>query len=209
MIKPYTIKIKCKYLAIVITCFANLSCSVILGVRNPKHLSDLEISKVSSKLKIPNNDSYALDTTYLKFLLSLDTSKYKEEQKNHYQPLQALYFDKNGDLKKFYINCYAGGFPLKWNRNGNLDSFLPKDQAPLDTILNLTKQFSFLRKVNDSNSKLVIDNSVDFYVIIYWNNFMRKHSRRLIKLIKENCAKSLQYNVKIIFVNNDAVFAHK
>lgn len=198
-----------KYLAIPITCFATLGCSVILGIKNPKHLSDLEISKVSSKLKISDSDSYRLDKDYLNFILSLDTSKYKEERKNHYQPLQALYFDKNGHLKKFYINCYAGGLPLQWNRNGNLDSFLPKDQAPIDTILNLKKQFSFLRKVNDSSHNLVINSNVDFYVVIYWNKFMYKHSKRLIELIKDNCSKSQNLNVQVVYVNNDNLFVDK
>lgn len=198
-----------KYFILPIICLTSVGCGSILGIKTPKHLTDSEITKLSSKLKIPNSDSYALDKDYLNFILALDTSKYKEERKNHYQPLQALYFDKNGDLKKFYINCYAGGFPLQWNRNGNLDSFLPKDQAPIDTILNLAKQFQFLRKLNETNNNIIIDNKVDYYVVIYWNKFMYKHSNRLIEHIQQNCSKAQNLNVQIVYVNNDNLFADK
>jgi hypothetical protein len=83
----------------------------------------------------------------------LDTLRFKEQIKNHYQPLQALYYNANGELSRFYVNCYAGGFPqLKWNRNGILNTFPPQHQAPVDSILSLKTLSNFLHPVAPESS---------------------------------------------------------
>src|SRR5699024_3760469 len=43
------------------------------------------------------------------------------------QPIQILYFDKNGKLTSFHANCYAkGGLGhLNWNTNGRFNHFIP------------------------------------------------------------------------------------
>lgn len=90
------------------------SCSPILGlygVRNPKEISEKKIINYSKRLAIPKDAIYQLDTSYFSFLASLkmklndsmitDTLKKKELKKlvqNHYQPLQALYFNKKKKL---------------------------------------------------------------------------------------------------------------
>jgi len=179
----------------------------IFGIQDAKPISDSTMADYAGHFKIPIQDNYTLDTTYAKFLFSLDTTQYKQQIKNHYQPLQALYFDKNGQLLKFYINCYAGGFPtLKWNRNGILNTFLPQDQAPVDSILNLDKQVIFL-KSTDKSSLTDIYN-YDYTVFIYWNQFMKRHSKHLIKEIRKNCKLADNKTVKIIYVNNDNFFAY-
>lgn len=178
----------------------------IIGIKEANKLSDIEIEKASKSFKIDQSVNYRLDTTYLSYILSLDTTLFKAQRKNHIQPLQALYFNSEGRLVKFYINCYAGGFPnIKWNRNGNLETFLPKDQAPIDTILNLKKQLSFLRPVCLSTNQIVTENQ-DFYIFVYWNKCTKRHSRRLIKSIKQNIAKSTTAKVKLIYVNYDNIF---
>lgn len=71
------------------------SCSPILvaiyGVKNPKLVDEKTIRHYSEKYKIPFTDIYELDTLYNTFINSLDTTKFKNQQKNHFQPLQALY----------------------------------------------------------------------------------------------------------------------
>ena len=181
----------------------------IFGIQDPKVLSDKEISKFANRLKIPREDNFSLDTSYFDFILALDTNIYKSERKNHYQPLQALYFDSLGNLCRFYINCYAGGFPnLKWNRNGNLNTFPPAEQAPIDSIINLRKQISFLNNCGNSDLIILINSNPDYTVVVYWNHFMNRHSKRLIKLIKRNCEKANGKTIKLIFVNNDNAFEY-
>ncbi len=177
----------------------------VVGIKDPNKLTDRQIVKTSRSFKVDQNANYRLDTTYLSYILNLDKTEYKAQRKNHVQPLQALYFDAKGQLVKFYINCYAGGFPnLKWNRNGNLETFLPKDQAPPDTILNLTKQLSYLRPVCASTKDIVIENQ-DYYVFVYWAKCTKRHSKRLIKNIKKNVSKATTEKVKTIYVNYDNV----
>lgn len=177
----------------------------IVGVKDANKLTDSQIIKTSKSFKVDQNANYCLDTTYLSDILNLDKTKYKDQRKNHLQPLQALYFDSKGQLVKFYINCYAGGLPnLKWNRNGNLETFLPKDQAPLDTILNLTKQLSYLRPLRTSTKDIVTENQ-DYYVFVYWAKCTKRHSKRLIKSIKRNVSKATTEKVKTLYVNYDNV----
>jgi hypothetical protein len=176
-----------------------------VGIKDANKLTDSQIVKTSKSFKVDQNANYRLDTTYLSYILDLDKTTYKAQRKNHTQPLQALYFDSKGQLVKFYINCYAGGLPnLKWNRNGNLETFLPKDQAPLDTILNLTKQLSYLRPVCTSTKDIVTENQ-DYYVFVYWTKCTKRHSKRLIKSIKKNVSKATTEKVKTIYVNYDNV----
>ena len=178
----------------------------IIGIKDAKQLTDNEITKYSKLYNVDQNYNYRLDTSYLDFILKLDTTKFKEQRKNHIQPLQALYFNSTGELQKFYINCYAGGFPnLKWNRDGMLNSFLPKDQAPVDTILNLKRQLSYLKPVCVSTKEFV-ENEYEYYVVVYWNKCTKRHSKRLIKNIQYNISKATTEKVKIIYANYDNVF---
>lgn len=178
----------------------------VIGIKDARKLTDEEIVKASRKFNIDQNTNYRLDTSYFSYIISLDTALYKTQKKNHIQPLQALYFDSQGKLIKYYLNCYAGGFPnLKWNRNGNLETFLPKDQAPTDTLLDLKKQLRFLKPVGVSPKEISTQN-YDYLVFVYWNKCTKRHSRSLINNINKNISKATNAKVKLIYVNYDNVF---
>jgi hypothetical protein len=158
------------------------------------------------KYNIPSIENYELDTAFISLLSSLDTNKYKIQKKNHSQPLQALYYDKTGKLMSFQNNCYAGGFPnLNWNRNGILTTFPPGQQAPIDSIFSLDLQLKYL-KLLDHTEKFSFDNS-DYIVIVYWNRFMGRQSKRFIRFVQENSKIAKGENVKILYANTDNVFA--
>lgn len=191
--------------------FGLTSCSTILlqfyGTKKIKEVDEKTILKISKKYNIPLADNYILDSSYLTFLYSFDTIKYKVEIKNHYQPLQALYFDKSLQLKSYLINCYASGFPnLNWNKDNNLNTFPPKQHVPIDNLLQLDNQLKYLKPFSQSNPLNI--NSFDFIVVIYWNKFMGRQSKRLIRFVQQNCKLSKD-NVKIIYANNDNIFANK
>ncbi len=173
------------------------------GIKESKPLSDQQILKYSAKFNIPEASSFKLDSSYLAFVFSLDTAKFKAQQKNHYQPLQVLYYDPSGKLLSFHINCFAGGFPnLNWNRNATFETFLPKQQAPLDSILPLEKHLPFLVPVNSQQHNFE-NSDFDYYVIVYWNRYMSRQSKRLINYVQENAKLSEGKKVKIIYANND------
>ncbi|NOX45557.1 MAG: hypothetical protein GXO89_01090 [Chlorobi bacterium] len=197
------------FLIIAVT-FGSTSCSSIVqgiyGVKNPKELDDRTIIRYSEKYNIPIQDNYKLDTSYLGYLASFDTAIFKEQLKNHFQPLQALYYDKTGQLESFQINCYTGGFPnLKWDRDSILTVFPPLGQAPVDNIVPLGVQLEYLLAFPHTNSFLV--ENFDYVVVVYWNRYMGRQSRRLIDFVQKNQKLSGDKKVKVIYVNTDGVFA--
>jgi hypothetical protein len=106
------------------------------------------------------------------------------------------------------VNCYAGGFPnLKWDINGIMSAFPPKQQAPIDSIIPLETQLKYLDPISPS-FKLSLD-SYDYIVIVYWNRFMGRQSKRLIHIVQENCKLEKEKKVKIIYANTDNIFVEK
>ena len=188
------------------------SCSSLLlktyGLKTMKPLTAEEIIRQGKKYKIPESDAYELDSTYYSFIKSLDTSRYKQVIKDHFQPLQAIYYDKTGQMCSFHINCYCGGFPnLKWNRNGNFETFLPKQQAPLDSVFTLEKQLSFMQPLAHQDTLTITP--FDYIVVVHWSRYMGRQSKRLIALIQKNARLTNRERIKIIYVNSDNAFLYE
>jgi hypothetical protein len=190
-------------------CFSLTSCKQVFlglyGMKMPKTMTEKSILKAGRKYHIPPEDSYQLDSTYRTYLFSQDTSKFKHQIKNHYQPLQALYYNKTGMLESFQINCYAGGFPnLKWNRNEIFEVFPPKQQAPIDSLLTLNTHLQFLHPLSKNPEK--DQSKIDYFVIVHWNRFMGRQTRRLIRCVQKSAKLTSDQKLKIIYVNNDNQF---
>ncbi len=189
--------------------FGFMACSPIIqglyGIKNPKKIDDQTIVVFAKKYNIPLTDNYKIDSTYMGFLSSLDTIRYKNQVKNHYQPLQAMYYNRNGQLESFQINCYSGGFPnLNWDRDSIMMVFPPQEQAPTDSILPLYRQLEYINPLSHTSNFLIED--YDYIIIVFWNRFMGRQSKRLIRVIQENSKLAGDSRVKIIYVNNDDIF---
>lgn len=179
----------------------------IYGLKAPKELDKKAIERYAKRYRIPIEDCYELTDKYVYHLLSLDSPQYALAQKNHYQPMQALYYNQDGDLASWHINCYAGGFPnLKWNRNGIMNSFPPATQAPLDSVIPLASQLQYLRPLTQNN-KLEAE-SYDYVVVVHWNRFGGRQSKRLVRQVQRNVRLASDKKVKIIYANNDNNFLH-
>jgi hypothetical protein len=191
---------------------------LLYGVHPPKILSEKKIYRASKRLSIPKNDVYKLDVSYYNFLLSLDTIKcdstssqkqqqrkkdFKYQLKNHYQPLQARYYNDKGQLVSLQINCYAGGFPnFEWNRDSIMYRFPPKIQAPLDSLVSIPSLLKHIQPLSESSEiKLA---SYDYVVFVFWGKFMGRQNKRFIKYIHENRKLAAGKNVKYIYINTDA-----
>jgi hypothetical protein len=201
---------KIQYIAILF--FMLQSCSPLLlktyGLKTIKPLTSEEIIRQGKKYKIPVSEAYELDSTYYTFIKSLDTNRFNQVIKDHFQPLQAIYYDKIGQMCSFHINCYCGGFPnLKWNRNGNFDVFLPKQQAPIDSIFTLEKQLSFIQPLAHQDSLNITP--FDYVVVVHWNRYMGRQSKRLIEIVQNNARLTNRERVKIIYVNSDNAFLYE
>jgi len=142
----------------------------------------------------------------LTLLSSLDSTNFKGQIKNHYQPLQVLYYNKTGELKSFQINCYAGGFPnLDWNRDSLFTTFPPREQAPIDSIISIDLQLKYIHPLSQTID--FSNENYEYIVIVYWNRLMGRQSKRLIHFVQENRKLAKDYKVKIIYVNTDNIFA--
>lgn len=180
--------------------------SAAYGIKTPKHLDDNAIKRYASQYNIPAEASYVLDTNYLHFITSHDTSLHQQSINNHLQPLQALYYNRSGQLASFQVNCYTGGFPnLNWERNNAMAVFPPAMQAPLDSLVPLDKHINYLKPLAPSTQ--VQSTLYDYVVVVHWNRFMGRQSKRLIRLVQENSKRASQQSVKVVYVNTDYLFA--
>jgi len=177
--------------------------SNIAGLNEKKAVDEKTILLLSKENNIPTEDSFQLDTLYFSFLSVVYNAS---QRNNHYQPLQALYYDKEGLLCVFIVNCYAGGFPnLKWNRNHALETFLPKQQAPVDSVLHLNLHLQFLKPM--AGAKKISASYNDYTLVVYWSRFMGRQSTRFIKAIQKNSKLAQGKKVRVVYVNNDNFFA--
>ena len=153
---------------------------------------------------IPLRDWFDLDISYLHFMLAQDRSVHFYGVRSHTQMLQALYFDRNGDLVSFFSSAYASGFPnLRWNRNNELNTFVPQTQAPIENaLLNFDQLRSFLNEINYTEQ--VTSSEYDYIVVVFWADAMGRQSRRFIRFIQQNVALAQEnQRVRIIYVNMD------
>jgi hypothetical protein len=186
-----------------------LGCSKVMmnayGIRTPRSLDKNSIIKYANEAKLPLIDCYEIDSTYAKFLSSFDTARFKAQMKNHFQPLQALYYDRSGQLVSFQINCYAGGFPnFAWDRDSIMSTFPPRHQAPLDSFLSLEMQLKYLHPLSNTARNSVKD--YDYIIFVYWNHFMSRQSKRLINFVQTNAKLAPHNKVAIVYVNNDNLY---
>ena len=200
---------KKSFLFIVISLFLLPSCSLVFvkmyGFKRVKSVDDKMIAKFGSKYNIPPEDAYSIGTDYVEFIQTIDTTKFKQEKKNHYQPLQVLYYDTESNLISYHVNCYVGGFPnLEWNKSNSFDVFPPTKQAPLDSVLSLQTHLEFLKPL--SNTQKTSIKNYDYVVIIYWNKLMGRQSKRFIKIIQKNLKLAVDKKIKVFYVNNDVLY---
>jgi hypothetical protein len=172
-------------------------------------LSSDDLEKLSQEFGLPKGHSFTLDTTYIHYLFSLDTLKYATEIKNHYQPIQAVYYNKQGRLISFHINCYAGiGVEDKkafnWNQQNAFATFVPKSVVPPDSILSLQKHLHFLKTFDNKQIDTSGFSTFDYTVIIHWCKKWRPNdSKNLCAIVKENSTLAKDKKVNILYVNDD------
>lgn len=206
-----SVKMKKKIVQILIIIFAlfnTQSCTLLFGVKRIKPLSENKVFKQSSKFNIPVEDNYSLDTSYMQWVhdAAINNAKLRND---HLQPLQAIYYAKENNFIapiSWQINCYAGGFPnLEWNRNGIMEVFPPKEQAPLDSLFSLNKHVEFFKPL----AGVTAFNSIeyDYVIVVFWSRFMNRQSKKLIEVVQKNRKLANDKKVRILYINNDNFFA--
>lgn len=69
----------------------------------------------------------------------------------------------------------------------------------IDSIVSLETQLKYLKSLSQT-SELSVD-SYDYIVIVYWNRFMGRQSKRLIHFVQNNSNLEKEKKVKIIYAN--------
>ena len=122
----------------------------------------------------------------------------KDETKNDIYDLLDL-------LNKLYsLSFLSDKDRLNEVRNEIMSTFPPKQQAPVDSIVPLEKQMKYLKPL--SQTATLSSDSCDYIVIVYWNKFMGRQSKRLIRFIQDNSKLETERKVKIIYANTDNIF---
>jgi hypothetical protein len=188
----------------------NIGCTKVFtsmyGMKNTRYLNEDEILNYAKKYNIPVENCYQADQSLMKYIFSLDTANYAVQIQNHFQSLKALYYNSDGILQSFHVNCYTGGFPnLNWNKHGAFDVFLLKQQAVLDSILPLSKHLSYIKPL--SQTKKFNVNDYDYVVLVFWSRHMGRQSKRFIGVVNKNVNLGNNYKVKVLFINNDNIEA--
>ena len=133
---------------------------------------------------------------------------FADQIKNHYQPIQASYYDRSGYLISFHVNCFAGRVEgvedFIWNQKNAFASFVPGTVAPLDSILSLNKHLSFIKTFASKSIDTTGYSAFDYTVIIHWSKKLYPMgATKLIKIVNDNAVLANDQAINIIYVNND------
>ena len=204
-----------KSIRVLITCLLLLgsitfnSCMQIfmlkMGMRSPHIMNENRHARYLKEFDAPKESAYLLDSNYLYFLDINDTTQFRVEKKNHYQPIQAIYYGHEQFQEAWFINCYAPGYPkLNWNIDNNFASFPPTSAAPLDTLVSFDRLIKHATAYKN-HEKSKVGKDQPYTVVFIWNRFMIRESRSLHQQIKENL-KMCKEPYRIIYINNDNIF---
>jgi hypothetical protein len=191
---------------------------IIISCKNKiywEYLTHDDLENFRRELNLPKEKTFRLDTNYIRYLFSLDTSKYAREIHDHYQPIQVCYYDKLGKMISFHINCNASiGIPEKadfnWNQQNAFASFVPKTVVPLDTIMPLSKHLDFIKTFDHQAIDTTGFADFDYTIIIHWGKSWRPtDSKNLIKIVTENVATAINKKINVLYVNSDGAFYYQ
>lgn len=198
-----------------VLCTLSTSCSFIVessyGIGKPKPLSESEIIAAAKQYNIHDTSLYELQESYTKKLLASlkntnhDDTEYPLEGsiQDHLQPLQMLWFNNDGKLISFHVNCYAGGFPnLRWNTKKVFNQYPPATSAALDTLVSLPMVLSSIKPLSASH---ISPQKSKYVAIIFWNKHMGRQSRRALETFRQNLMLDSNETTTVLYVNNDNV----
>jgi hypothetical protein len=200
-----------------------LAYRTLLGVDStPAWYSNADIEKKAKKYNIPESQLYALDTASyqqhvvedykqkVKHLLTqepIDSAQVKllnTVLNNDLQSTQIRYFDAQGKPTFKLVNCYIDPpIPMNWNVEGSFDQFPPQNPIP---ELQVNQPLSFLlphfKTMNGDQISFSQLPAADYYAVIYWNSFMIRPSKKLLKTIHKYHLKHPDKKVHVLYVNN-------
>lgn len=173
----------------------NASCTILYGIKQ-RPFDDKSIAEFVKEFDA--DESLILkDSLYSIYYYAIDSCSDSTLVKNLFQPLQVHYLDANFQHLATHINCYAspGLTKLNWSAKGKLANFPPLSDVDAKSC---TQGLEHLL------SPYPLKNEEQYYVVIFWNLYMKKQSKHLIKTVE----KYIQNKAcKLVLVNNDIWYA--
>ena len=187
------------------------SCNAVLqgmlGYHQPKRLSEKQHTRLLKRLSAEQDQSYVLDTGYYYLLNIFDTTEKRLQKKNHYQPIQALYFGHGQYPEAWFINCYAPGFPnLDWAGDGHFSTFPPRTAAPIDSLLSFDALMREATAFTATSQQPQVAPDQAYTVVVFWNRMMFRQCRRLNNVVRNHLGQSGVPH-RILYINNDNLYA--
>lgn len=200
-----------------------IAAKLILGVdTTPEWKTQNEILIDFERYQIPDANRFILDTAiYAKTVekqvyknielmqengIAIDSMMENKIQKSfndNLQPVQVRYFNADGSPIFKLVNCYLENFfKMDWNFDKSFDVYPPTTN---DEILNFGNEnlaffIPMLRNLDGSVLNLNDLPKSKYYVIVFWNSFFNKPSRKLINQIQE--IEKDKKDTFVLYVNN-------
>uniref|UniRef100_UPI00404924DD hypothetical protein n=1 Tax=Flavobacterium sp. TaxID=239 RepID=UPI00404924DD len=213
------------YLVIILISFGckPIAAKLILGVdTTPEWKTQNEILSDFEKHQIPTINRFILDTAiYSKTVekqvyknvemmkangIAIDSiieNKIQKSFNDNLQPVQVRYFNSDGSPIFKLVNCYLENvFKMDWNFDKSFDVYPPSTN---DEILNFGNEnlAFFIPMFRNLDGSVLNFNDLPkskYYVIVFWNSFFNKPSRKLINQIQK-IEKDKEHTF-VLYVNN-------
>lgn len=211
-------------------CVLLSSCSLIyrgvLGIdTTPQWMDSTAVIKALKKRELTNDINLILDTASftnavkIDFNEELDLFNESENTKSDsmamklrsnvanddLQPTQIRMFSSDGKEVFKIVNCYIDPpIPMDWNIKGCFNQFPPFiDEKDLNTQqYDLGFFLSHSRQLDSSTYLLSELPKSDYYLVVLWNSFMVKPSKKAIETVKEYLVRHSEKLIIPIYINN-------
>ncbi len=196
----------------------------LLGVDStPDWKSDKEIIADFEKFGIPASNRFVLDTasyeaavtSELRYFIdsiqtngivldSLEKKRVLKIANDNLQPTQIRYFDANGEPVFKMVNCYIDKAILRfdWNLHDCFATFPPTYPDPRLEEGNKPLSYFLPHFTDLTGHRLPALPKADYYAVIFWNDFMTRPSRNLIKTITAYHDQHADKDIYTLYVNN-------
>lgn len=198
----------------------NLAYRVLLGINTkPSWKLDEDIIRDFKRKKIAPEQRFILDTaSYRNVLINeyrrlTDSGKIDSAERgllrkilnDDLQPTQVRFFNNQGKQIFKMVNCYIDPpIPMNWNVNNCFATYPPQvniqtlnvDQKPLHFFLPHLKTIEG-KAVSESDLP-----DADYYVLVFWNTFFHRPSKRLIRRIKREVKRNSSVRTSVLYVHN-------
>lgn len=198
----------------------SLTYRVLLGVDStPNWTSEDELVHQASKYNIRSEQIVLLDTaSYFEDIAlmnekiiqtiektdSLALNLQKRVYKDDYQAVQFRLFNNQGKELFKLVNCYVDPpIPMNWNVQNCFDTF--PFQISYNSLnvhhFNLQYILDRTRTLNNEPVKFNELPTSEYYAVIFWNNILKRPSKKLIKQARKKIDQTGE-NIHVIYVNN-------